>query len=36
MKVCRRTTFNSAHRLFNPSWSDEKNLEVFGSNLGEF
>lgn len=30
MKVCRRITFNSAHRLFNPSWSDEKNLEVFG------
>jgi len=30
MKVCRRITFNSAHRLFNASWSDEKNLEVFG------
>jgi 6-pyruvoyltetrahydropterin/6-carboxytetrahydropterin synthase len=30
MKVCRRVTFNSAHRLFNPDWSDEKNLEVFG------
>ena len=30
MKVCRRTTFNAAHRLFNPEWSDEKNLEVFG------
>jgi 6-pyruvoyltetrahydropterin/6-carboxytetrahydropterin synthase len=30
MKVCRRVTFNSAHRLFNPNWSDEKNLEVFG------
>jgi len=30
MKVCRRVTFNSAHRLFNPHWSDEKNLEVFG------
>lgn len=22
--------FNAAHRLFNPEWSDEKNLEVFG------
>jgi 6-pyruvoyltetrahydropterin/6-carboxytetrahydropterin synthase len=30
MKVCRRTTFNSAHRLLNKSWSDEKNHEVFG------
>jgi 6-pyruvoyltetrahydropterin/6-carboxytetrahydropterin synthase len=30
MKVCRRITFNAAHRLFNPGWSDEKNLEVFG------
>jgi 6-pyruvoyltetrahydropterin/6-carboxytetrahydropterin synthase len=30
MKVCRRETFNAAHRLFNPEWSDEKNLEVFG------
>lgn len=30
MKVCRRSTFNAAHRLFNPDWSDEKNLEVFG------
>jgi 6-pyruvoyltetrahydropterin/6-carboxytetrahydropterin synthase len=30
MKVCRRTTFNSAHRLLNKNWSDEKNLEIFG------
>ncbi len=30
MKVCRRETFNSAHRLFREDWSDEKNLEVFG------
>jgi 6-pyruvoyltetrahydropterin/6-carboxytetrahydropterin synthase len=30
MKVCRRETFNSAHRLFNPSFSDEKNDAVFG------
>ncbi|SRR5574343_110450 len=30
MKVCRRTTFNAAHRLFNPDWSDERNREVFG------
>ena len=30
MKVCRRTTFNSAHRLLNKNWSDEKNQAVFG------
>lgn len=30
MKVCRRETFNAAHRLFNPQWNDQKNLEVFG------
>ncbi len=30
MKVGRRETFNSAHRLFNPEWDDAKNLEVFG------
>lgn len=29
IKVCRRSTFNSAHRLFRPDWSDEKNNEVF-------
>lgn len=30
MKVGRRETFNAAHRLFKPEWSDEKNLETFG------
>ena len=30
MKICRRETFNAAHRLFHPEWSDEKNSEVFG------
>lgn len=30
MKICRRITFNAAHRIYNPEWSDEKNLEVFG------
>lgn len=30
IKVCRRTTFNAAHRLLNKSWSDEKNEAVFG------
>lgn len=30
MKVCRRSNFNAAHRLFRPEWSDEKNQTVFG------
>ena len=30
VKVGRRITFNAAHRLNNPSWSDEKNSEIFG------
>lgn len=30
MKVGRRATFNSAHRLFNPKWSDERNNELYG------
>ena len=28
--ISRREHFNSAHRLHNKSWSDEKNLKVFG------
>lgn len=28
--VFRRAHFNAAHRLYVPSWSEEKNLEVFG------
>lgn len=30
VKVNRKAHFNSAHRLYNPSWSDERNQEVFG------
>lgn len=30
MKVCRRATFNSAHRLHREDWSNERNAEVFG------
>ena len=30
VRVSRKEHFNAAHRLFNPEWSDEKNLEVFG------
>ncbi|MFC5408122.1 6-pyruvoyl tetrahydropterin synthase family protein [Larkinella bovis] len=29
--VSRKEHFNAAHRLFNPTWSDEKNSEVFGA-----
>jgi 6-pyruvoyltetrahydropterin/6-carboxytetrahydropterin synthase len=28
--VSRKAHFNAAHRLYNPSWTDEKNAEVFG------
>lgn len=28
--VTRRERFNAAHRLFNPSWDDAKNAEMFG------
>ena len=28
--IFRKENFNSAHRLFNPDWNDEKNTEVFG------
>jgi 6-pyruvoyltetrahydropterin/6-carboxytetrahydropterin synthase len=27
--VTRKLTFSASHRLFNPTWSDEKNEEVF-------
>jgi len=28
--VCRKTHFNAAHKLFNKSWSKQKNIKVFG------
>lgn len=28
--VKRRETFSAAHRLYNPAYTDEKNLEIFG------
>ena len=28
--ICRRSHFNAAHKLYNKSWSKQKNLEVFG------
>ena len=34
--ITRREHFSAAHKLAQPDWSDEKNMEVFGkcSNLG--
>jgi 6-pyruvoyltetrahydropterin/6-carboxytetrahydropterin synthase len=29
--VTRRVHWNSAHRLFRPDWSDDRNAEVFGA-----
>ena len=28
--ICRKSHFNSAHKLYNKAWSKEKNLKVFG------
>ena len=28
--VSRKEHFNAAHKLYNPSWSKEKNFEIFG------
>ena len=28
--LTRKEHFNAAHRVYNPEWSDEQNLEVFG------
>ena len=33
--LTRKEHFNAAHRLFNPSWSKEKNDEVFGKCANE-
>ena len=33
--IHRKAHFNAAHRLFNPKWSDEKNVEVFGKSKNE-
>ncbi len=30
VSVYRKAHFNAAHRLFNPTWTDEKNEAVFG------
>ena len=28
--ICRKEHFNAAHKLYNPNWSEEKNVEMFG------
>jgi len=30
IRICRRETFNAAHRLHRSDWSDEQNDDVFG------
>jgi 6-pyruvoyltetrahydropterin/6-carboxytetrahydropterin synthase len=34
--VSRKAHFNAAHRLHNPSWSDEENARVFGKCNNEY
>jgi 6-pyruvoyltetrahydropterin/6-carboxytetrahydropterin synthase len=33
--VSRKEHFNAAHKLYNPTWSKEKNVEVFGACANE-
>jgi 6-pyruvoyltetrahydropterin/6-carboxytetrahydropterin synthase len=33
--VSRKEHFNAAHKLYNPAWSMEKNIEVFGACANE-
>ena len=33
--VYRKEHFNAAHKLYNPVWSKEKNIEIFGSCANE-
>lgn len=33
--ITRRERFNAAHKLWNPRWSEEKNIEVFGKCANE-
>jgi 6-pyruvoyltetrahydropterin/6-carboxytetrahydropterin synthase len=28
--LTRRERFNAAHKMWNPEWSDEKNMEIYG------
>jgi 6-pyruvoyltetrahydropterin/6-carboxytetrahydropterin synthase len=33
--VSRKEHFNAAHKLYNPQWTREKNVEVFGPSANE-
>jgi 6-pyruvoyltetrahydropterin/6-carboxytetrahydropterin synthase len=33
--ICRRVSFSSGHRYFNPDWSDSENRRVYGSQYSE-
>lgn len=35
MTVCRKISFSSGHRYFNPRWSEEKNRSVYGNAYSE-
>jgi 6-pyruvoyltetrahydropterin/6-carboxytetrahydropterin synthase len=34
--ICRKETFNAAHRLYNPAWTKEKNQEIYGVCANEY
>jgi len=36
VSVIRKEHFNAAHKLYNPSWSKEKNEDVFGPCANEY
>ncbi len=33
--ICRRISFSSGHRCFNPAWSEEKNRRIYGSSYSD-
>jgi 6-pyruvoyltetrahydropterin/6-carboxytetrahydropterin synthase len=34
--ICRKESFNAAHRVYNPNWSKAQNDEVFGPCANEY
>lgn len=35
LSICRKITFSSAHRYYNPAWSEEENRQAYGSLFNE-
>ncbi len=33
--ICRRISFSSGHRCFNPAWTEEENRRAYGSHYSE-